>query len=150
MSSPLQAIEAIDCCIRNGVICLNQSPLINGINSDPLVLAELFAQLSYVGCLPYYLFQCRPTEGNSSYQITLVEGYRIFSQAMTLGSGLCRQAKYCMSHESGKIQILHIDQQFIYLKYHQAKAAADLGRFLICHRDDQAYWFDQLTPIHSA
>lgn len=141
------AIEAIDCCIRNGVICVNQCPLINGVNNDPTVLAELFEKLSFVGCQPYYLFQCRPTEGNYPYQTTIIDGYRTFSKAMTMGSGLSRQARYCMSHESGKIQILHVDEQFIYLKYHQAKDPADLGKFLICHRDEQAYWFDQLSPV---
>lgn len=45
-----ESIEAIDCCIRNGVICVNQCPLIKGVNDDPDVLAELFEKLSFIGC----------------------------------------------------------------------------------------------------
>ena len=57
------AIRGVDACIRNGVICVNQCPLIKGINDDPAVLAEMYATLSYIGCTPYYLFQGRPTGG---------------------------------------------------------------------------------------
>ena len=35
------AIEGIDACIRSGVICVNQCPMIKGINDDPYVLAEM-------------------------------------------------------------------------------------------------------------
>jgi lysine 2,3-aminomutase len=63
-----EAIAAIDCCIRNGVICLNQCPIIAGVNHHPEVLAELFEKLTFAGCQPYYVFQCRPTQGNQPYQ----------------------------------------------------------------------------------
>jgi len=38
------AVEGIDTCIRNGVICVNQCPLIKGVNDDPDVLAELWQE----------------------------------------------------------------------------------------------------------
>ena len=37
-----EAIAGIDTCIRNGIICVNQCPLIKGINDDPHVLAEMY------------------------------------------------------------------------------------------------------------
>ena len=52
-----------------------------------------------------------------------------------------------MSHESGKVEILAVDDKHIYLKYHRAKYARDEQRFLICHRNDDAYWLDQLRPV---
>ncbi len=52
-----------------------------------------------------------------------------------------------MSHESGKVEVLAVDQHYIYLRYHQAKYAEDEGRFFLCHRDDDAYWLDQLEPV---
>ena len=55
------AIEGIDTCIRNGVICVNQCPMIRGVNDDPYVLAEMYSTLSYIGCPPYYLFQLEST-----------------------------------------------------------------------------------------
>ena len=140
------AIAGIDACIRNGVVCVNQCPLIKGINDDPYVLAELYATLSYIGCPPYYLFQGRPTAGNEPYEVPIVRGWEIFQQALRQGSGLARRARYCMSHETGKVEIMAVDEERMYLRYHQAKDLDDLGRFLIRRRDDEAYWLDQLVP----
>ena len=141
------AVAGIDACIRNGVVCVNQCPLIKGINDDPATLAELYARLSYIGCPPYYLFQGRPTAGNEPYEVPIVRGWEIFQAALRDGSGLARRARFCMSHETGKVEILAVDDAFIYLRYHQAKDPADLGRFFIRRRNDDAYWLDQLEPV---
>ena len=142
-----EAIAGIDVCIRNGVICVNQCPMIKGVNDDPYVLAEMYSTLSYVGCPPYYLFQGRPTAGNEPYEVPIVRGWQIFQQALRYGSGLARRARFCMSHETGKVEILGVDDKHIYLRYHQAKDLDDLGRFFVRQRDDEAYWLDQLQPV---
>jgi len=144
------AIRGIDAYIRNGVICVNQCPLIKGINDDPYVLAEMYAKLSHIGCPPYYLFQGRPTAGNEPYELPIVEGWMIFQRVLRLGSGLARRARYCMSHETGKVEIVNVDDEYIYLRYHQAKFDEDLGRFFVCRRDDSAYWLDQLNVVKQA
>ena len=141
------AIAGIDACIRNGVICVNQCPMIRGINDDPDTLAELYSTLSYIGCPPYYLFQGRPTAGNEPYEVPIVQGWRIFQEALNRGSGLARRARFCMSHETGKVEILAVDDERIYLRYHQAKDPTDLGRFFVRRRNDEAYWLDQLEPV---
>ncbi len=140
------AVEGIDCFLKCGVICVNQCPLIKGINDDPRVLSDMYRELSFIGCPPYYLFQGRPTAGNEPYEIPIVRGWNIFREALRLGSGLARRAKYVMSHETGKIEILAVDDQHIYLRYHRAKDAANRGRFMIYRRDDDAYWLDHLEP----
>ena len=140
------AIAGIDACIKNGVICVNQCPLIKGINDNPATLAELYATLSYIGCPAYYLFQGRPTAGNEPYEVPIVRGWQIFQEALRHGSGLARRARFCMSHETGKVEILAVDDEHIYLRYHQAKDPADLGRFFVRRRNDEAYWLDQLEP----
>ena len=145
-----EAIDGIDTCIRNGVICVNQCPMIRGINDDPYTLAEMYEKLSFIGCPPYYLFQGRPTAGNEPYEVPMVEGWQIFQRALSLGSGLARRARFVMSHESGKVEILGVDDDHIYLRYHQAKNPDDLGRFFVRKRDDQAYWLDQLDPVETA
>lgn len=144
------AIDALDRLIRNGVICANQCPLIRGVNDDPAVLSELFRKLSWVGAPPYYLFQCRPTAGNRPYGVPIVRGWEIFRQALRRDSGLARRARYVMSHETGKIEILGVDEKHIYLRYQRAKDPNLRGRFLICKRNDQAYWLDDLEKIESA
>lgn len=140
------AVEGIDCLIRCGVICVNQCPLIRGINDDPAVLAEMYRELSFIGCPPYYLFQCRPTAGNEPYTVPIVRGWEIFREAMRNGSGLARRARYVMSHATGKIEIAGVDAEHIYLRYHRAKDASLRGRFMAYRRDDDAQWFDELMP----
>ncbi|MFV1963854.1 MAG: KamA family radical SAM protein [Pirellulaceae bacterium] len=141
-----EAVAGIACCLRNGLICVNQCPLIRGVNDDPDVLAALYSKLSYIGCPPYYLFQGRPTAGNEPYAVPIVRGWNVFQETLRRGSGLARRARFVMSHESGKIEIVGIDQNRIYMRYHSAKNHADVGRFMAFRRDDDAYWFDQLVP----
>lgn len=141
------AIEGLDRFIRCGVICVNQCPLIKGINDDPQVLADMYKTLSWAGCTPYYLFQGRPTAGNEPYEVPIVRGWGIFREALRHGSGLARRVRYAMSHETGKVEILGVDEKHIYLRYHRAKDAANRGKFLTYHRDDSAYWLDQLEPV---
>ncbi len=140
------AIEGIACFIRNGVICVNQCPIIKGVNDDPDVLATMFRQLSFIGCPPYYMFQGRPTAGNEPYELPLVRSWQIFSEALRQGSGLTRRARFAMSHETGKIEVLAIDEKHIYLRYHRAKDPAMRGRFMVYKRDDEACWLDDLEP----
>ena len=139
-----EAIDGLAAWHAAGVTTVNQCPLIRGINDDPDVLAELWEQLSFAGCPPYYLFQGRPTAGNGPYEVPIVQGWRIFQQALTNGSGLARRARYVMSHQSGKIEILAVDEERIYLRYHQAKERRNLGRLLVAQRDDAAGWLDDL------
>ena len=141
------AVAGIDACLRNGVICVNQCPLIRGVNDDAATLAEMYATLSYIGCPPYYLFQGRPTAGNEPYEVPIVRGWHLFRDALGRGSGLARRAKYCMSHATGKVEIVGVDDERIYLRYHQAKDPADLGRFFARRRDDQASWLDDLAAV---
>lgn len=140
------AVEGIDCFIRNGVICTSQCPLIKGVNDDPDVLARLYQKLSFIGCPPYYLFQGRPTAGNEPYEVPIVRGWEIFSEALRHGSGLARRARFVMSHETGKIEILAVDDKHIYLRYHRAKDPAKRGQFMIYKRNDEACWLDELEP----
>ncbi len=132
--------------IECGVICVNQCPLIKGINDDPDVLSDLYRKLSWMGCTPYYLFQGRPTAGNEPYEVPLVRGWQIFQEALTRGSGLARRPRFVMSHESGKVEILGVDERHIYLRYHRAKRPENRGQLVIMQRDDSAYWLDQLKP----
>ncbi|HMQ14473.1 MAG TPA: 4Fe-4S cluster-binding domain-containing protein [Phycisphaerae bacterium] len=141
------AVDGLDAYIRLGVICVNQCPLIRGVNDDPEVLGELYRRLSWIGCPPYYLFQGRPTAGNEPYEVPIVRGWEIFREALRHGSGLARRARYCMSHETGKVEISGVDEQYIYLRYHRARDPKLRGRLMLYHRDDNASWLDDLRPV---
>ena len=76
-----------------------------------------------------------------------MRGYGIFEHAKKKVSGLAKRARYVMSHESGKIEIVGVDEQHIYLRYHRARDPRDEGRFLVCRRDDQAHWLADLVAV---
>lgn len=145
-----EAVAGIDAMITSGVICVNQCPLIHGINDDPGTLATLFSELSYVGCPPYYLFQCRPTRGNKPFAVPMVRGWETFRRALRIGSGLARRARFVMSHEQGKAEVAGIDEEHIYIRFHRGKNPEIRGRFLTYKRNDNAYWLDDLEPADGA
>lgn len=138
---------AIQRLLEAGVVCVNQNPIIRGVSDDPDVMAELWNELSFMGVPQYYVFQCRPTAGNEPFSIPIVEAYHKIEEAKKKCSGLSKRLKYAMSHESGKIEIIGVDKRHIYLKYHRAKHAGDEQRMVVCHRDDNAGWLDQLKPV---
>ncbi|MEE9226680.1 MAG: KamA family radical SAM protein [Acidobacteriota bacterium] len=132
--------------LESGAIVLNQTPLLRGVNDHPDTIVELFNGLSYMGVPPYYLFQCRPTEGNDTFKVTLQDGCRLFDEAMVRMSGLAKRARYVMSHETGKIQILGVTAEYVLMKYHQAKYPSDQNRILVLPWREGAAWLDDLLP----
>jgi lysine 2,3-aminomutase len=142
------AIQGIDTLMRAGALCANQTPLLRGINDSPDTLAELFRRLSFVGDPPYYVFQCRPTIGNRHFAVPVEESYVIFEQAKMQCSGLAKRARFVMSHATGKIEVIGIDDRNVYFKYHQAATFEDIGKVMSFSRNPDALWFDDYThPI---
>jgi lysine 2,3-aminomutase len=141
------AIEAVDILQKAGAIIANQTPLLKGINADPLVLAELLAQLSFIGAVPYYIFQCRPALGNKAFSVPIEQGYEIVEQAKSLVSGLAKRVRFVMSHSSGKIEIVGKTEDFVYFKYHRAADDLESGRFLVLLSNPNAYWLDDYAEM---
>ena len=141
------AVKGLKVALESGAICVNQCPLIKGVNDDAGVLHEMYEKLSFIGAPPYYLFQGRPTAGNEPYETPIVRGWHIFRDAIRKGSGLARRARFVMSHETGKIEIMGVDVRHIYLRYHEAKDPDEIGRVMVCRRDDEAFWFDDLEVL---
>jgi lysine 2,3-aminomutase len=136
------AIRAVHLLQKAGAVLANQAPLIRGLNDDPETMAELLKQLSFVGAVPYYIFQCRPALGNKTYIVPIEEGYEIIEKAKSLVSGLAKRARYTMSHSTGKIEVVGGTEEFIHFKYHRAADDADNGRLLVFKRNPNAYWLD--------
>lgn len=135
---------------RAGAHVVNQCPLIRGVNDDVDVLAELFEAATELGMPQYYLFQGRPTAGNQPFSVPLVRGWQLFDAARRRCSGLSRRARFAMSHASGKVEVVGVDEQHIFMRYHRARRAADEGRMLIARRDDAAGWLDDLDLAAAA
>lgn len=140
------AIEGLNRLHKAGAVIINQSPLIKGVNDDPEVITELFNRLSYIGVPPYYLFQCRPTEGNKAYSIPIERALEIFEQARAHVSGLAKRARLSMSHFTGKIEILGQTEEHIFFRYHRAADPANSGKMMVFRRNSEACWFDDYRP----
>ena len=141
------AIEGLAQLQAAGAITVNQTPLIRGVNDNPAILAELFDRLSFIGTPPYYVFQCRPTLGNQTYAVPLEAAFEIFLEAQTrAASGLAKRARFAMSHETGKLEVLALHADHIYLRYHRAATPENHGKLLVFKRNPHAYWLDDYLP----
>ncbi len=126
-----------------GAIVINQTPVLKGINDDPEVLARLLDELSWAGVTPYYFFINRPVRGNRDFVLPLEKVYRIVEEAKAKTSGLGKRVRLVMSHTSGKIEILAIENGKAYLKYHQSRDD-QYGQFMVLDCPEEASWFDDL------
>lgn len=126
-----------------GAIIVNQTPVLKGINDDPEVLGELLDKLSWAGVTPYYFFINRPVAGNNDFVLTLEEAYKAVEGAKARTSGLGKRVRLSMSHTSGKIEILAIENGKAYLKYHQSRDG-NYGQFMVLDCPKDAAWFDDL------
>ncbi|KIL36919.1 radical SAM protein [Cohnella kolymensis] len=138
-----EAMQCFKALYDAGAIVVNQTPILKGINDDPVVLGELLDKLSWAGVTPYYFFVNRPVAGNSGFVLPLEEVYRIVEEAKARTSGLGKRVRLCMSHTSGKLEILSIDSGKAYLKYHQSRDG-DYGKLMILDCPKEATWFDEL------
>ncbi|MNJ57139.1 hypothetical protein D3C77_527170 [compost metagenome] len=85
----------------------------------------------------------RPVAGNRDFVLSLQEVYRIVEEAKARTSGLGKRVRLSMSHTSGKIEILAIENGKAYLKYHQSRDG-DYGKLMILDCPEDAAWFDDL------
>lgn len=142
-----EALAAVDRLLRAGVVVVNQCPLLAGINDDAETLRELFRTLSFAGAPQYYVFQGRPTAGNLPFRVPIVRGFGLFQEALRGVSGLGKRARYVMSHDTGKVEVLAVTSDRILVRYHRSKDPARRGQVLEYVRDDAAAWLDELSPV---
>lgn len=139
-----ESTAAVKAVLDLGIPVRNQTVLLKGVNDDPKVLGELLSALPAIGAEPYYVFQCRPVSGvKSGFQVPLRRGVEIVEEARGMQSGISKAFRYCMSHVSGKIEILgNLENGEMMFKYHEAKDRSQLGKlFTRSIAEDQA-WLD--------
>lgn len=140
-----EAAAAVKAILSLGIPVRNQAVLLRGINDDGQTLGTLLRRLISIGAEPYYVFQCRPVSGvKNQFQVPLKQGYHIVEEAKAMQSGLGKAFRYCLSHVSGKIEILgEVHGGQMVFKYHEAKNTADLGRIFTAPLDDGQAWLEQ-------
>jgi len=141
------ARRAVHLLLQAGAVVANQMPLIRGVNDNAQVLAELLAELSFIGAVPYYIFQCRPALGNKALTVPVEAGYEIVESAKALVSGLAKRVRFVISHSTGKIEVVGKSGEMVYFKYHRAAEDRDSGRLMIFRSNPQACWFDDYEEI---
>jgi lysine 2,3-aminomutase len=144
------SLEAIGKLQRAGVAIVNQSPIIRGVNDKTDVLTELFSTLSHNGVVPYYLFICRPTIGNKGFIVPIDEAFEIFDSARSRLAGLAKQARLCMSHKTGKIEVLGKNNGSMFFRYHRAADPRDQGKIFSFPNDPEASWLDDYCNTETA
>jgi len=142
-----KSIQAIGMLQQAGAIIVNQTPVIDGVNNNPAIMAQLFKKLSFLGISPYYVFQCRPTIGNQIYTVPVEKSYQIMHTAFKQCSGLAKRARFIMSHSTGKVEVVGMNNHNIFMRYHQAADPEDYDKFMISHSNPQARWFDDYEPF---
>ena len=142
---------AIESLLKSKVVVNNQTVLLKGVNDNPNTLANLQNRLAGIGVTPYYVFQCRPVKRvKRHFQVPLQEGYEIVESAKRLLAGPAKRFRYVMSHKTGKIEIVGIMGDAVYLRYHQARDPKNTGRFFRRKLDGTAAWLDELEQFSYA
>lgn len=141
------AVEGLRALMNSGAIVVNQNPIIRGVNDSADTLRELWDKLSYIGVPPYYIFQCRPTLGNSPFTTPIERNLAIVEEARKQLSGLAKRVRYVMSHFTGKIEIVTMTEKLIIFRYHSAADPANESRVMIFERNPEAVWLDDYTEM---
>ena len=139
-----EAIANIEHLRAVGVQFLNQTVLLANVNDDPDIIAATFARCHAIGVRPYYLFQGRPVKAASHFQVPLRRGVEIARGVNQRLSGIQKTFKYIMSHYTGKIEILDLSDERLYMRYHQNKDREKIGRIFSRKYVDGACWLDDL------
>ena len=136
-----QAVKALGQLRGRGITLRNQTVLLRGVNDDPHVMAELMRKLTATSVSPYYVFQCRPVTGvKNRFQVPIRDGIKIVEGAKAMQNGFGKSFKYCMSHVTGKIELLGDMNGEVVMKYHEAKNRADLGKVFSLKLDGAQCW----------
>jgi len=141
----VRAVQAL------GIPVVNQAVLLRGVNDDAGVLGDLMRGLTGIGVLPYYVFQCRPVTGvKTHFQVPLREGIAIVQAAKAAQNGVGKSFRYCMSHVTGKLEILGMaGPEEMLFQYHEAVDSGNLGRLFTRPVATEQAWLDEPVLIDS-
>lgn len=140
-----EAVASIGRLRAIGVQFLNQSVLLANVNDDADILAATFEKCHAIGVRPYYLFQGRPVKAASHFQVPIRRGVEIVRGINQRLSGIQKTFRYIMSHYTGKIEILDLDGDRLYMRYHQNKHPEKIGRIFSRRYIEGACWLDDLV-----
>ncbi|MCJ7856890.1 KamA family radical SAM protein [Lachnospiraceae bacterium NSJ-143] len=140
-----QSKEAVRLLRKAGIVIKNQTVLLKGINDKPETLGTLFRELTKIGVIPYYVFQCRPVSGvKNQFQVPIRDGYEIIEQAKNMQNGNGKCFRYAMSNKRGKVEIIGkgLNEGEMIFKFHQAKDKENRGKIFTKVLSKNECWVD--------
>ncbi len=143
--------EAIKRIRRTGAMIRTQSPLLNHINTDANMWANMWKEQIKLGLIPYYMFVERDTGARRYFEVPLYKAWEIFKQAYQQVSGICRTVRGpSMSCDPGKIEITGVSEikgeRVFVLRFIQARNPDWVQKPFFAEFDDKAMWLDDLKP----
>lgn len=141
-----ESMRAISILQNAGLALNNQTVLLRGVNDNAKTMTELMKRLTVAGIMPYYVFQCRPVKGvKNQFQVPFRRGHEIIEHSKRHLNGMAKRFRFCLSHETGKIEILGpVNDESFAFKYHQAKKHADNGRLFTMNISEQDAWLGSI------
>ena len=95
-----EVCAALDTLAEAGVPMVSQTVLLKGVNDDADTLADLFYGLLKNRVKPYYLFQCDPVLGSSSFRTPVQKGLDLMRELQGRVSGLALP-NFCIDAPGG-------------------------------------------------
>lgn len=143
--------EAIRLVRATGAQIRTQSPVMQNINADPDIWAEMWRKQVNLNCIPYYMFVARDTGAQHYFKVPLVEAWRIFQQAYQQVSGVCRTVRGpSMSATPGKVQMLGVSEvngkKIMTFRFLQGRNPDWVAKPFFAEYDKDAVWLDELKP----
>ena len=134
-----------------GAVIRCQAPLIRKVNDDANVWAQLWRKQVQLGMVPYYMFIERDTGAKAYFEVPLARAYKVFTEAYSQVSGLCRTVRGpSMSASPGKVLVDGITEvggeKVFALKFLQGRDPSWVNRLFFAQYDPKATWLDGLKP----
>jgi L-lysine 2,3-aminomutase len=143
--------EAIKLIRKTGAQIRTQAPLLNNLNVDSDMWAEMWKEQTQMGMIPYYMFIERDTGAKRYFELPLYKTWEIFRDAYKQVSGVSRTVRGpSMSAGPGKVEVSGVTEiageKVFVLRFIQARNPGWVQRPFFAKYDEEATWLDGLVP----
>ncbi len=136
---------------KTGAQIRTQSPVLNHINADAEIWANMWKKQVRLGMVPYYMFIARDTGAREYFSIPLVDAWKIYRDAYRQISGICRTVRGpSMSANPGKVRVVGVTEvmgeKVFVLNFLQGRSSEWVGKPFFAKYDENAVWLTDLKP----
>jgi len=151
-----EAVKQATARLRSvGTQIRTQSPILNNINNDAKIWADMWRKQVNLNMIPYYMFVASDTGAQQYFEVPLVDAWHVFRDAYQQVSGICRTVRGpSMSCTPGKVQMLGVSEipvdgkmeKIMTLRMIQGRNPDWVAKPFFAKYDPKAVWMDQLKP----